>query len=210
MQIPSIAKRIEERARRGARPLALGRQAGLGACCPGRVTVNANYHKTGRPMGLGRRGMLGQTAGGGTRANTHTDMNQVGCTTYPDPAVPSNDCPGGWNGCGDTVAIPPTAVAAGAQVTIQIQAAIVFTPRFFLYTGPAGDFTIDDVRVANGPSATFGGGYSADIYAPGSFTSKAVSWPTFFNAPPLLLVVTNVDAMQQNFEGVLQGVAAHV
>lgn len=203
----SIARQIEQRY--GAAQRYRGRRLALGACGPGTVTVNAHYGSPragSRPMGLGRRGALGQ--GNTGNVGHHDGYN---CQTYPDPRVPNGNCqPGGWNGCGDTVAIPAINVAANTQVTIQVQAAIVFTPRFFSYTGPAATFNIDNVRVANGPDSNFGGGYSADIYAPASFDSKAVSWPTFYNAPPLLLVVTNTTGAAANFSGVLRGVAAHV
>lgn len=192
-------------------PESYRRRLALGAR-PGRITVNRSYGRSGRPMGLGQSSVdvpLGNGYGDG-----HTSMcASTGCTTYANPRIPPGDqnaCPGGWNGCGDTVGVNATIAAAGTNVEVQIAAAIEFTPRFFIYTGTAGAFLIEAVVVANGGDATFGAGYSADIYRFDSFTNKAVSWPTFYNSPPLSIFVTNTNAMAaEDFTGVLQGVAAH-
>ena len=134
-----------------------------------------------------------------------------GCSTYADPRLPPSDqngCPGGWNGCGDTIGISES-VAANAAETILVPAAIVFTPRFFFYTGPAATFDITSVKVANGSDAHFGAGMRADVFALASFTAKDVSWPTFYNSPPLLITVLNLTAAAAVFSGTLKGVAAH-
>lgn len=189
-----------------------GARLALGAARrPGRITTNYQYSQTGKPMGLG--GASDVMPNGSTGRGHPTTCAESGCPTYSDPKLPpkdQNNCPGGWNGCGDTVGVNATIAAGGTNVEVQISAPIEFTPRFFIYTGGAGLFLIEGVVVANGPDSTFGAGYSADVYRFDSFTSKAVSWPTFFNSPPLSVFVTNTDAMAaQDFTGVLQGVAAH-
>lgn len=177
------------------------RQLALGAG-PSRIRTNRNYGQTGRPMGLGQQGPHGSTPG---------YPGSYGCTTYANPELPPSDqngCPGGWNGCGDTIGVSEV-VAASATVDLQIEAAIEFTPRFFLYTGADSNFTIDAVFVANGPNSHFGPGYAAEVYAIDNFVGRAVSWPTFYNSPPLTIRVTELTAMQSTFSGVLLGVAAH-
>ncbi len=122
--------------------------------------------------------------------------------------VGPDGCDIGYNGCGDTIGIDVT-VLAGATVDINIAAAIEFTPRYFIYTAALATFTINRIFVANGPNSNFGAGYSADYYAPTSFTSKRVSWPTFYNSPGLTLTVTNLTGADADFEGLLIGVASH-
>lgn len=135
------------------------------------------------------------------------------CTTYGSPPVivGPDGCDIGYNGCGDTIGVLAPLVAFGATVDVNIPAAIEFTPRYFIYTGTVGAFTIDRVFVANGPNSNFGAGYNAAFYALTSFTSKRVSWPTFYNSPPLTLTVTNVfpGGSPEDFAGLLIGIAAH-
>ena len=92
---------------------------------------------------------------------------------------------------------------------VQVQAAIVFTPRIFAYLGPAATFAISDVRVANGGTSHFGPGFSVDYYAPTSFTGRWVSWPTFYAEPRLLLTIRNLTGADAQFQGVLFGSASH-
>jgi hypothetical protein len=131
----------------------------------------------------------------------------MGCGPTYGPPV-EGDCDN-WNGCGDTVGVSE-AVAAAAQVGIVVQAGRLFTPRLFIYTGPAASFEIVGVTVANGANAHFGAPYAADVYAVGSFTPKAVNWPTFSNAPGLTITVLSIAAQEETFSGVLYGIAEHV
>lgn len=153
----------------------------------------------GRPMSLGQ---------GSSRADAWAPGDP--CTTYENPEIPIGDdgCPAGYNGCGDTVGVRQT-VAAGATVDVQVQSGIVITPRYFIYTGTEGAFLINNVRVANGGSSHFGPGILADIYRFTNFVNRGVAWPTFFNSPPLLINVTSLAGQDEDFEGVIIGVAAH-
>jgi len=132
------------------------------------------------------------------------------CTTYGDPPilVGPDGCDIGYNGCGDTIGVNVN-IAANTTVDVNIPAAIEFTPRYFVYTGALATFTIDRIFVANGPNSNFGAGYSADYYALTSFTSKRVSWPTFYNSPALSITTTNVTGQEAAFLGLLIGVASH-
>jgi len=156
---------------------------------------------TGRPMGLGRRGRVGTQA---------SPAGRFDCTTYEDPPVivGPDGCDIGYNGCGDTIGVDVN-VAANATVDVNIPAPIEYTPRYFIYTGALQTFTLNRIFVANGPNSNFGAGYSADYYALTSFTSKRVSWPTFYNSPQLTLTVTNLTGQQAAFQGLLIGVATH-
>lgn len=160
------------------------------------------------------RGRGGRTramsVGGKAPSNVPNASGNWDCTTYDAPPIPTgaDGCPDGYNGCGDTIGID-TPVAIGATVDIVVPAAISFTPRIFIYTGTAGAFTINNIRVANGPDSNFGAGYNADVYRFDSFTSRDVSWPEFYNSPGLIINVTNTTAGIEDFEGVLKGAAAH-
>lgn len=210
----SIAAQVEKafvtiRTPEDLRRIALGarktRRLAVGAG-PGRITTNIAYGRTGRPMGLGQTDFPQNAKG-----NTPGFPGAYGCSTYANPRLPppdQNACPGGWNGCGDTVGIN-VQVGANATVGINVAAAIEFTPRFFLFTGADATFTIDRVVVANGADSHFGVGYAAEVYAIDNFVGRDVSWPTFYNSPPLTITVTNLTGMAANFTGVLKGVAAH-
>lgn len=187
------AAMVEARARHNASGLSLGHVGNR----PRAVRTNFQYGMTGRPMSLGQGAPSNQT----TQGNGYN-----GCQTFPDPTVPG--CPG-YNGCGDTVGINATVGASATNFLVQVQAAIVFTPRYFLYTGAASTFEIVSIKVANGPDSTFGAPYAVDVYALASFTAKDVSWPVFYNAPPLEIRVNNLTAGAADFTGVLLGVAAH-
>lgn len=132
------------------------------------------------------------------------------CETYENPPVMigPDGCDIGYNGCGDTIGVN-VAIPANATQDVNVPAAIEFTPRYFVYTGALQTFTINRIFVANGPNSNFGAGYSADYYALTSFTSKRVSWPTFYNSPPLSITVTNLTGQEANFQGLLIGVASH-
>lgn len=134
----------------------------------------------------------------------------IECETFDAPPViiGPDGCDIGYNGCGDTIGVDVD-IPAGATQDVNIPAAIEFTPRYFVYTGILATFTIDRVFVANGPNSNFGVGYSADVYALNSFTSKRVSWPTFYNSPPLSITVTNLSLGTQAFQGLLIGIASH-
>jgi len=140
----------------------------------------------------------------------HGGGNPVGCESYEDPPVivGPDGCDIGYNGCGDTIGVDVN-VAANATVDVNIPAPIEYTPRYFIYTGALQTFTLNRIFVANGPNSNFGAGYSADYYALTSFTSKRVSWPTFYNSPQLTLTVTNLTGQQAAFQGLLIGVATH-
>ena len=157
-------------------------------------------------MGVGRRGRRGSV---GQRSQA-TPTGGVGCQTYdaPPTLMGPDGCDIGYNGCGDTIGVN-VAVGANATVDVNIPAAIEFTPRYFIYTGPLATFTIDRNFVANGPNSNFGAGYSADYFALTSFTSKRVSWPTFYNSPALSVTVTNLTGAPVNFAGLLIGIASH-
>ena len=133
------------------------------------------------------------------------------CTTYERPpvVVGPDGCDIGYNGCGDTVGVLAAGVLAGATVDVNVAAAIEFTPRYFISTSPLTTFTIDRIFVANGPNSNFGAGYSVDYYGLTSFTSKRVSWPTFYNSPPLTITITNTTGGAADFSGLLIGIAAH-
>ena len=176
---------------------------------PGRVMGPRQMARTGRPMTLGQgqkptRGPYPDVPGDGVPSAG------AGCITYPDPGIPQNaaGCDIGYLGCGDTVGIDQT-ILAGATVDVQVQAAIVFTPRLFAYLGPAATFAIADVKVANGGTSHFGPAFSVDYYATTSFTGRWVSWPTFYAEPRLLLSVTNLTGADADFSGVLFGSASH-
>ena len=171
---------------------------------------------TGRPMqvgrgAVGRRGRVGQAPAtcppGGTQSSP---AGRFECETFgPPPVIVGPDgCDIGYNGCGDTIGIN-VAVAANATVDVNVAAAIEFTNRYFIYTGAAATFTIDRIFVANGPNSNFGAGYSADYFALTAFGTKRVSWPPFYNSPPLSITVTNLTAGVAAFQGLLIGIAAH-
>lgn len=154
---------------------------------------------------------LGRTGNGRCSPTSESSpRGGSGCETYGSPAVivGPDGCDIGYNGCGDTIGVN-VAVDANATVDVNIPAAIEFTPRYFQYTGPLNTFLILRIFVANGPNSNFGAGYTADYYALASFTSKRVSWPTFYNSPPLTLTVQNLTAQPANFAGNLIGVASH-
>jgi hypothetical protein len=157
--------------------------------------------RRGRPA-AGRRGRIGSQA--------TPEEREPECTTYDRPAimVGPDGCDIGYNGCGDTIGVLAT-IALSATVDVNIPAAIEFTPRYFIYTGALSTFRITRIFVANGPNSNFGAGYSVDYYALTSFTSKRVSWPTFYNSPPLSVTVQNLTAQEATFEGLLIGVASH-
>ena len=170
---------------------------------------------SGRPMQVGRSMMMGRAARmgnscppGGTQS---APSGRFECQTYEKPpvVVGPDGCDIGYNGCGDTIGVSALAVAAGATVDVNIAAAIEFTPRYFISTSPLATFTLDRIFVANGPNSNFGAGYSSDYYALTSFTSKRVSWPTFYNSPPLTLTITNTTGAPADFTGLLIGIAAH-
>lgn len=205
------------------RPCEVGARRGAIAVAgrPGFITTNRMRSVTGRPMGVGRRGRVGNLLRGGAggslgrgrrcEGDTQASLRGgVGCDTYGAPPViiGPDGCDIGYNGCGDTIGVNVT-VPATTTADVNIPAAIEFTPRYFEYTGPLLTFDIVRIFVANGPNSNFGAGYSADYYALASFTSKRVSWPTFYNSPPLTITVTNLTGAPANFAGKLIGVASH-
>jgi len=187
------------------RALALGQR-------PGFVMTTRMRGLSGRPMGVGgRRGApAARRAGVGHRTQA-SPSGRMGCDdTYDSPPVlvGPDGCDIGYNGCGDTIGVNVN-IAGNTTVDVNIPAAIEFTPRYFIYTGALATFTIDRIFVANGPNSNFGAGYSADYYALTSFTSKRVSWPTFYNSPALSITTTNVTGQEAAFLGLLIGVASH-
>lgn len=162
----------------------------------GRIRVTP---RTGRPVSLGQ---------GTDRGSAWAGKDP--CTTYDNPDVPTDEegCDIGYNGCGDSVGVDTT-VGAGATVDIQVPAAIVMVPRYFVYTGAEGAFLINNVRVANGGTSHFGAGMLADIFRFNNFVNRGVAWPRFYNNPPLLINVTSLAAQDEDFTGVIIGVATH-
>ena len=189
----------------GNRPLAMGMR-------PGPIQTNVGRDRTGRPMGVGRRrrAAAARRARVGQRSQA-PPSGRLGCDdTYEQPPiiVGPDGCDIGYNGCGDTIGVDVN-VLANATVVVNLLAAIEFTPRYFVFTGVLATFALVRIFVANGPNSNFGAGYSIDYYALTSFTSKRVSWPTFYNSPPLSLTVTNLTGAAADFEGLLIGVASH-
>lgn len=219
-------RHIEQLSRelRGGRPAEIGRRRG--SVLMRRAARNVRFARAGRRVRIGQSTgvplpeddgdwLVAQEpggGGGGTPGGYGVDAycSPVECETYgaPPVIVGPDGCDIGYNGCGDTIGVS-VAVAATSTVDIAIPAAIEFTPRYFVYSGPAATFLITRIFVANGPNSNFGVGYSADVYALNSFTSKRVSWPTFYNSPPLSITVQNLSLGQQTFAGLLIGVASH-
>lgn len=159
-----------------------------------------------RPMSVGRRRA---SVGQGTDAGWAGPG--VDCETFDDPEIGDDEegCPRGYNGCGDTIGIDEVIPGGATGFLVRIQAPIVFTPRYFVYTGNLGVLSFTSAKVANGPDATFGAGVSFDQYHFTAFTQRGIAWPTFYNAPPLLVLVDNSDPADQRLVGTLHGVAAH-
>lgn len=192
----------------GNRSISVGNRRLAMGIRPGTVRTNRQRALSpgGRPMGVGkprRRARVGQTQASPSGRQSCDD-------TFDQPAivVGPDGCDIGYNGCGDTIGVDVN-VLANATVDVNIAAAIEFTPRYFIYTGPLATFTLNRIFVANGPNSNFGAGYSVDYYALTSFTSKRVSWPTFYNSPAISLTVTNLTGAAADFEGLLIGVASH-
>ena len=197
----------------GSRPIEVGNRHLAMGMRPGHIQTNVerSHSRTGRPMGVGRRRrMTRRRASVGQRSQASPSGLPQDCQTYDPPAilVGPDGCDIGYNGCGDTVGVDVN-VLANATVDINIQAAIEFSPRYFIYGGPLATFNLLRIFVANGPNSNFGAGYTIDYYALTSFTSKRVSWPTFYNSPPLTLTVQNLTGAAVDFEGFLIGVASH-
>lgn len=152
----------------------------------------------------------GGNGGNGNGSGLDGFCSPMDCETYGAPPViiGPDGCDIGYNGCGDTIGINVTIPGSTTQ-DVNVPAAIEFSPRYFIYTGIAATFLISRIFVANGPNSNFGVGYSADTYALTSFTSKRVSWPTFYNSPPLSITVQNLSVGAQVFRGLLIGVASH-
>lgn len=168
---------------------------------PGRVRSPAvRVDRRGRPMSVGQGTGSPGWAGPG-----------VDCETHDDPEIGEDEdgCARGYNGCGDTVGVDEVIPGGSTGFLVRIQAPIVFTPRFFVYVGALGVLSYTSVKVANGPDSTFGAPESFDQYHFTAFTPRGISWPTFYNAPPLLLLVNNTDPADQRLRGTLHGVAAH-
>ena len=175
---------------------------------PGRIRIPATGGTTpARAMSVGkrrRRSSVGQQgaqwAGPG-----------VECETYDDPEVGTDEegCARGYNGCGDTVSVDEVIPGGATGFLVTIQAPIVFTPHYFLYTGALGVLGYTSAKVANGPDSAFGAATSFDQYHFTALTDRGVSWPTFYAAPPLSLLIDNANPADQRLVGTLHGVAAH-
>ena len=99
------------------------------------------------------------------------------------------------------------AIQPGATVDVQANPQVLFKPKRLVYTGPAGTFVIQDVKIGRSSQFVASGPQSADAYPPTS-TVDNMELDTARPGVVITLRIQNVSGVAGDFRATMFGQVA--